>query len=261
VTQIEQTPKTGKYGPKPNLPWSPGTAVLVVIAIYLASAIIGGAMVTAYPQLRGFSSSHRDSWLGTTIAQFWYVLAVEAITLGLLLAFVRWKKGSFKSLGLVRPKFKDPFIAVAALAVYFLLYFVLLAAATHLFKSINVNQSQQLGFNKGQHGVELALTFVSLVILPPLVEEIAVRGFLFTSLRQKLALPAAVIITSLLFASAHLEFGSGAPLLWVAAIDTFTLSLVLCYLRYKTGSLWPGISLHAFKNLIAFMALFVLHIS
>jgi membrane protease YdiL (CAAX protease family) len=59
-----------------------------------------------------------------------------------------------------------------------------------------------------------------------------------------------------LFGVAHLQFGSGAPLLWVAALDTFTLSIVLCYLREKTGSVWAGVFLHAIKNAIAFVALF-----
>jgi membrane protease YdiL (CAAX protease family) len=61
-----------------------------------------------------------------------------------------------------------------------------------------------------------------------------------------------------LFAVAHLQFGSGAPLLWIAAIDTFVLSLFLIYLKDKTDSLWAPILLHMLKNFIAFMALFVL---
>jgi membrane protease YdiL (CAAX protease family) len=86
------------------------------------------------------------------------------------------------------------------------------------------------------------------------------RGFLFTSLLK----PAAVHLRRdlspvVLFAAAHLQIGSGAPLLWTAAIDTFILSLVLCYLRYKTGSLWPGIFLHMLKNLLAFLVIFVFH--
>jgi membrane protease YdiL (CAAX protease family) len=97
-------------------------------------------------------------------------------------------------------------------------------------------------------------------VLPPIVEETVFRGFIFTGLRGKLKFVWAAVLTSLLFATAHLEFGSGKPLLWVAGLDTFTLSLALCYLREKTGSLWPGILLHALKNGVAFLSLFVLAI-
>jgi membrane protease YdiL (CAAX protease family) len=70
----------------------------------------------------------------------------------------------------------------------------------------------------------------------------------------------AALLTSAIFAAAHLpEGGSGGPL-YIAAIDTFILSLVLIYLRIKTGNLWASITLHALKNGVAFVALFVLHV-
>jgi membrane protease YdiL (CAAX protease family) len=80
---------------------------------------------------------------------------------------------------------------------------------------------------------------------------------LYKGLRNKFSFPVAAVATSLLFALGHLQFGSGAPLLWVAGLDTFVLSVVLCYLREKTGSLWPGIMIHAAKNAVAFSVLFL----
>ena len=66
------------------------------------------------------------------------------------------------------------------------------------------------------------------------------------------------IIVSVLFGLAHTQFGSGEPLLWIAFVDTFVLSMILCYAvdRYKT--LWPAIGVHAIKNGIAFINLFVI---
>jgi hypothetical protein len=84
------------------------------------------------------------------------------------------------------------------------------------------------------------------------------RGFLFSSLKRGMTVVVAAIVTSSIFAIAHLQFGSDAPLLWLAAIDTFVLSLVLCYLRQKTGSLWPCIGLHMIKNGLAFTVLFLI---
>ena len=100
------------------------------------------------------------------------------------------------------------------------------------------------------------LVFISLVLLPPVVEEIVARGFLYTGLRSKLPKIVAALITSALFAAAHLQWGSGAPLLWVAALDTFTLSLVLVYLREKTGGLAASMGVHMLKNGLAFVVLF-----
>lgn len=242
-------------------PWRPITAIFVVILIYLGSSIIGELIVSAYPLLKRYDQAQANAWISNTLTQFAYVVIVEALTVWLLYLFIHRYKVTLKSLGLKMPRLRDAGIALIAIPVYVVGYAVLLSIATHLFPSINVNQEQQLGFNTSQGGIYLALTFVSLVILPPLVEEILVRGFLFTSLLKRFKVWIAVILTSAIFAAAHLQFGSGAPLLWVAAIDTFMLSLVLCYLRYKTGSLWPGIFLHSMKNLIAFVSLFVLHLS
>ena len=64
------------------------------------------------------------------------------------------------------------------------------------------------------------------------------------------------LATSALFATPHLfESGSGG-LLWIAGLDTFVLSLVLCYLRERTGRLWAGVGVHMLKNSIAFVSLY-----
>ena len=46
--------------------------------------------------------------------------------------------------------------------------------------------------------------------------------------------------------------------LWIGALDTFILSLFLVFLREATGNLWAGITLHATKNLVAFITLFII---
>jgi membrane protease YdiL (CAAX protease family) len=50
-------------------------------------------------------------------------------------------------------------------------------------------------------------------------------------------------------------------LLYIAGLDTFILSLFLIYLREKTDGLWASMALHALKNGVAFVALFVLHVA
>jgi membrane protease YdiL (CAAX protease family) len=248
--------------PKFKVPWSPWAAVLYAVLIYFLAQIIAGSIVALYPHIKGWNSNESGNWLdNSVVAQFWYVLFAEALTFGAIWWFIRIRKTGLRSIGWRKLRLYDPIFTLVGFAVYFVGYTVLLGIATHLFPSINVTQKQQLGFQNASGGLDLFLTFVCLVVLPPLVEETVFRGFIFTGLRNSLKWGWAALITSLIFATAHLEFGSGQPLLWSAAIDTFTLSLVLCYLRQKTDSLWPGIMLHALKNCIAFIALFILHAS
>jgi membrane protease YdiL (CAAX protease family) len=148
---------------------------------------------------------------------------------------------------------------LGALPVYFFLYLVAVGVISHFVPSLNVNQQQQIGFNSVHGAPEMIMTFISLVILPPIAEEIMVRGFIYSSLRKAMRIIPAALLTSLIFASAHLPEGGSAGPLYIAAIDTFVLSLVLIYLREKTGSLWASITLHALKNGVAFAALFLVN--
>ncbi len=217
-------------------------------------------MILTLPLVLGWSSSDIQVWLKTATGQFLFILLIESAVLLFIWNLLRIKKANFTDIGLVPPKIKDLGSAVVGFGVYFLLYLVITIIVKAIFPEVNFSQNQKVGFESVQRGWELVLVFISLVVLPPIVEEILARGFLYTGLKTKLSLWPSVMITSLMFALAHLQFGSGAPLLWVAAIDTFTLSLVLIYLREKTGGLGASIILHMLKNGIAFVLLFVIQV-
>jgi len=238
--------------------WGPWVAVLYAVAVYLIAQVLASLLIVIYPRIEGWNKVQTESWLSNSVvAQFWFVLLAEVLTFGAIWWFVRWRQARLRSIGWRRPRWRDPVYTLAGFAAYFMLYLVLLAVAQALYPSLNPNQKQDLGF-RNPHGAEnLILTFISLVILPPIVEETVFRGFVFTGLRTKLRWVWATLFTSVLFAVPHLlESGQSGSLLWVAGIDTFTLSIVLCYLREKTDSLWPGILLHMLKNGIAFAYLY-----
>jgi membrane protease YdiL (CAAX protease family) len=74
----------------------------------------------------------------------------------------------------------------------------------------------------------------------------------YKALRQEYSFWVSAILTSLAFAVVHMQVNVG--------IDVFVLSLFLCYLRERTGSLWAPIILHGIKNGLAFLLLFVFNI-
>lgn len=239
--------------------WSPMESVGVTLFLYFFGQLLGGLLVYTPLMVAGWSEQRITSWISdNTVGQFITVLLIEAISIGLLLVFLRRRESSLAAIGLKgRPRWSDGGRALLGYVSYFAMYLLVLWAAKALVPSLNLEQKQEIGFDAVTNW-QLPLVFISLVVLPPLVEEILMRGFLYAGLKQKLPRLAAVLITSALFAIAHLQAGSSAPLLWVAAIDTFVLSLVLIYLRDKTGRLWAPIFLHALKNGIAFAALFII---
>lgn len=192
--------------------------------------------------------------------QFLYILLIEVLTVYLLWLFLSQRQIPWADIGLKKPKLAHLGLSVPVFGVYFLLATIALILVETFLPGINVDQKQQIGFENAM-GSELILVFAGLVIMPAIVEEILVRGFLYGGLVKKFPKLLAAFIASGIFALAHLQFGSGQPLLWIAAIDTFILSMVLIWLRDRTGNIWSGVIVHMIKNGLAFISLFILKLS
>mgnify|MGYP001612343370 CR=1 FL=1 len=247
---------------KSLIPWGPVAAIVVTVGAYFLSQILSAFILWIYPLSRGWDQQQANKWFsGSVYAQFLFVLVVEALTLWFLWLFLKKRGGHASQLGLKKPKMTDIGYGLAGFMTYFPLYILFLTILQRLIPSLKSGQKQELGFSTNTSGLPLVLVFISLVLLPVVVEEIITRGFLYSGLRSKLPKVIAAVITSILFALAHLQVGSGNSLLWVAAVDTFILSMVLVYLRDKTGSLWSPFIVHGLKNSVAFVSLFVLKLS
>jgi membrane protease YdiL (CAAX protease family) len=230
-----------------------------IAVIYFATQIIAGLIIYIYPYLQGWSVEQTNEWLKNSVyAQFFYILVAEALTMAALLFMLRWFKWTWRTIGLTAPKIRHIVLGIAAVIPYFVIYLLIISVVTHFYPSLNVDQKQEIGFDSTKGSLELALVFISLVILPPLVEEIMMRGFLYSGVRKMFGKVISALLVSALFGIAHLAEGGAAGPLWIGALDTFALSLVLVSLREITGNLWAGITLHAIKNGIAFVSLFIL---
>ncbi|HEV2239216.1 MAG TPA: CPBP family intramembrane glutamic endopeptidase [Ktedonobacterales bacterium] len=83
-------------------------------------------------------------------------------------------------------------------------------------------------------------TLVMAVTIVPICEETFFRGYLFPGLARGMSLWVAVVTSALIFGAAHADAASFAPLAVIGA--------ALALLRWRTGSLWPGILFHAAIN-------------
>lgn len=90
-------------------------------------------------------------------------------------------------------------------------------------------------------------TFISVVILAPIFEELIFRGTILQVL-SKYNKVFAIFVTSLLFGLLHLNM--------TQAIPAFFMSLILCYMCLKTDSLLVTILAHAGNNLLALMSVY-----
>lgn len=87
-----------------------------------------------------------------------------------------------------------------------------------------------------------------IVVAAPVSEEVCFRGMLFGGLRERLPRLAAALASGAVFGGLHALTGIGAvpPLI--------VLGLIFALLYEKTGSIVPGILLHALNNSVALLA-------
>lgn len=219
-------------------PWDAVDALSVGAVIFLVPQVAVGVLV---------QSIFRQT--DSVYVNFLMVAGIEAGSLWLLARFLRRRGASFRELGFKKPHGRDVLYVFMAFGVYFVLLATALGLINHYVPGFNGEQEQITGFEDAS-GPGLLITFMALVVLPPLAEEIVFRGFLYKGLRTKFKVLPSALIVSGLFAFAHAQ--------WNVAVDTFILSMVMIFVLERSKNLWVTVGLHALKNSIAFLALYFL---
>lgn len=218
------------------------------VAAFVLASLIASLLVVA-AQAVGVQWS-----VQTTFGSLLFRLVMYIIMAMLLLLMpyllVKRRMLSWQQLGLGRMlQFRDIGLALAGAVIYVLATVVVQLGLQHV-PGFDGNQVQDLGISTRLMGSDLLLAYVVLVILTPFFEEFIFRGVLYGELRHyKMKQWPAIIIVSALFGLAHGQ--------WNVGLDVFCLSVVACYLREITGTIWPGVVLHMLKNAVAFYFVFI----
>ena len=92
----------------------------------------------------------------------------------------------------------------------------------------------------------LPLFFIAVVIVAPITEEVAFRGFLFRGLSESwLGVAGTLVVTSAMWAAMHVQYDS------FTLGQIFVIGLLLGWLRWATGSTLLTIILHVIANAVA----------
>lgn len=88
--------------------------------------------------------------------------------------------------------------------------------------------------------VALVATFTA-----PLVEEVVYRGVLYSAFQRAMGVPAAFVLVTLLFALVHVpQYYPSYSTIFLLTL----LSMILTFVRVRSGNLWPCIVLHTVFN-------------
>ncbi|MFZ2560567.1 MAG: CPBP family intramembrane glutamic endopeptidase [Candidatus Nanoperiomorbaceae bacterium] len=255
---------------------------------FIASQCLVALVVLALSRLFGFDALHLSDPANALVDVALYALLLF-LFVGLPIKFVpkiqryfiakRNKIANSDALGTPKnqPAFGGGFLALTGLArpprwhdvgwtlywwpLFYLILIGAMMAASALFGAATMRQTQTIAFTPTASGAELIIIGLALCVVTPIAEEILLRGFLLTKIRQCFGQPIvgtyqtwfgesrvgdwlSAVIVSIVFALAHGQLNVG--------VMTFILSMVNAHLRKRTGAIYSGILLHAAVNFLAF---------
>ena len=228
-----------------NAAWCLALLVWVFAVLYASQFVIAWLLVQVFHITESGMNSNTMQAIFSAIT---YVVAV------VVTVFVPWAIIKYKTtrdeLGLRGlPTWTDLLLAPIGFIVFLFAANIILALCQKLLPGINWTESQDVGFSNLISQSDYALTFIMLVVVAPIAEEVIFRGWLYGKLRARIPAIPAIILVSILFGIVHGQ--------WNVGVTVFVMSIAMCTIREITGTIWGGILIHIIKNGIAFYLLYV----
>lgn len=210
----------------PDVPWRLRDVLWGAI---LAFGLFVGVVVLA-PLLQGM-----ERWPGVILALAELVFIVAAWAFSVRRPGVHWRDLGLRS-------FQPLLGCLGAISLFYLTLAVEVAWGLLLQWLGWPGQTEILPLF-GEGWWALALAFVATGIAAPVAEELFFRGFALPPLQRRLGRWLGIAINAALFALLHFTPTVFPPL--------FIMGVFFCLLYEYTGSIWPGILLHAGINTLA----------
>lgn len=245
-----------------------GTVALYFLLQFGLSILVGGAIVFALALKAGFSAGlHHQQVDMKAIVQMMrsnpdmpivitvVTIAAAAVIMALLIRQfwpAQWSRADLPGFGLTRPVDKASYPAAIILGFILLL---LGGAITHLLAGQHpVHQDVAVMAGKVSPDMRILLALL-VVCVAPFVEELVFRGVLLSGLASRMRIGWAMLVSAIVFGCVHLPDFKFA---WYPVPALILLGVVLAWLRVRTRSLWPSITLHAANNFFAVLGWFLL---
>ena len=226
--------------------WFAGDVFKAIVVLFFSEVVLSLMLVIFMKPLTFFIPDENAILMMTTFLR-------NIVVVLYVFHLVRTKySASLCELGLTMKNFKKNMaIGLLSYIGFLPLYILLLIVVMGLLKVIGYEPPVQTVVQIVYEEENLTILFMfSLFIafVGPVFEEIFFRGFIYQAFRRKWVLANGIVVSSILFALLHAH--------WVAILPIFALSVVLCLVFEKTGSLIPGTLLHMFHNTVALLIMF-----
>lgn len=229
-----------------KLPWRIKDGLVIFLLAWIGlPLLVFAALVQLSPLLPTAMGLVERFEAGDTMATFALTAVNSVASLAIIALYLRKYGVGLSALGLRR--FSPGKAVLMVLGIYFafgLLVIGLFSLVDLLFPGFNPDEPQTNDFTSPENATALKLSFIALVVFPPIVEEIVFRGILFPAFSRRFGYVFGAVISSILFGLAHGQLNVG--------IYTLVLGLLLCWMYVRLKSIIPGILFHALNNYLAF---------
>lgn len=155
-----------------------------------------------------------------------------AVFTAIALLWARWSK---LDLGLRAPALRE--------AGPWVLLFIAWVAAEWAIAAVHPSDGDR-GYAEQMVQRSLPELLLSMVVLGPLWEELLFRGAMFSALLRRWGIWAAAVVSGILWSLIHTDYE------WWVVASFAGSGVVLAMIRWKSGSLYPPLVLHAAANLL-----------
>jgi len=176
-------------------------------------------------------------------------ILTAAIFGGLPLLIVLWRRVSISSAFQFRRPGALAILGavIAGAAAWPLAHEVVLLLKNAGIASIGDEQMQRAhGIIDAWKKVPFAVRLICIAIVPAIFEELCFRGFLLGAIRRKTTPLAAIVITALAFGVFHILVAGTLAIERLA--PSTLLGLILGWIAFRTGSVFPGMVFHILNN-------------
>lgn len=228
---------------------------LFLIGLFFTALFNQWIAPVLYFPIRGLISAGISTLLVMGFPSFFYLYLVKLKNGGTIYPFIiGFQFGVFRKISLI-PCIKL-FFKVLLFTILVILFVQccelfsekIISISPHWIQDMAISQVQREGEKMNtlmifQGGGYRLLQILTLAIIPAFVEELFMRGILQPILIKLIGKPyIAIIITSLLFSILHLSI--------FHFLSIFFYSIYFGYLAYSFKSIYPGVIIHFFNNII-----------
>ncbi len=236
----------------PNVPWTTGDVFAIIglniFAIFAIFVLMGFAFSLASTLVPILDNEAISDSLPVTAGSFFLQWAV---TLGVAFTYLKLRGYSLSLhvLGFRRPVSlgESAALVVGLLITFYAFLGLYNALLEQLFPQL-LPEPQDVEAWYGFSILGFLVAVGQVALITPVVEEMFFRGIIHQGLEKRLGFIGGALLSSLVFALAHIDYTLYIPI--------FMLSLIFAFLVHHTRSLWPGIAVHFLVNSLAVMSQF-----